>query len=230
MSPRLRIFGRSLLWLAAANFLALVAMVVALSLSGSVSPARWHGALLVLRGASRSVGLEEYERLRAVERAHAERVAMPEERVLVESWRKLKAEKWRAASRGAEQFARLALMASFVEGERDKLDTALDRFRAEREAEKEQQRLAQEQLREAASEKLQRLYRYMRPDSIAADLESRMAGGRADEVAEIVKAMPERAAAEVLEAFSDPAKRNELYDLMAGRTASRATDDREMAR
>ena len=46
-----------------------------------------------------------------------------------------------------------------------------------------------------------------------------MESGRPEVVAQIVKSMTERSAAEVLEAFADPAKRNQVYDLMAGRSA-----------
>jgi flagellar motility protein MotE (MotC chaperone) len=217
MSLRLRTLGQGLLWFLAVNFIALLMMVIALAAFGAIEPDRWKGAAQVLRGNATSVPVEELERLRSVERALAERQRMPDEAVLVQSWSALKAEKWKLERQAAEQWARLSLLAGFVERRRDALDRAHDQFVEDRaRAEQERLALAQESKR-TASEKLQKLYRYMRPDSIAADLEDRMETGRPEEVAQIVKVMPERSAAEVLEAFEDPSKRNRIYDLLAGR-------------
>jgi hypothetical protein len=54
----------------------------------------------------------------------------------------------------------------------------------------------------------------MRPMAVAADLETRMRKKQGEEVAAILKRLPERAVAEILEAMPDPATRNEIYDLM----------------
>ena len=50
--------------------------------------------------------------------------------------------------------------------------------------------------------------------AVAADLETRMRKKQGEEVAAILKRLPERTVAEVLEAMPDPATRNEIYDLM----------------
>ncbi|MHC4202820.1 MAG: hypothetical protein ACYSU0_22750, partial [Planctomycetota bacterium] len=60
------------------------------------------------------------------------------------------------------------------------------------------------------------VYRYMEPAAVAADLESRLASGKDDEVAELVREMSDRSAAEVLEAFRDPASRMKVYEALAG--------------
>jgi flagellar motility protein MotE (MotC chaperone) len=225
VSSPMRSAGRIALWFAAANFVALAVMIASLAATGAVAPASWRGALQVLRGTARSISPDEFERLRSAEARLAEREAMPEENVLVEGWRRLRAEKWRTEAHGAEQWARLALLAGFVEAERDRLERAVAQFRTERDGLELQRARRESELRMAASEKLRRFYRYMRPDSIAADLETRLDGGRPEEVAEIVKSMPERSAAEVLEAFADPAKRNRIYDLMS--SAARGAAVRE---
>ena len=65
MSSPMRSVGRAAIWLAAANFVALVVMIASLAATGAVSPARWRSALQVLRGSARAVSVEEYDRLRA---------------------------------------------------------------------------------------------------------------------------------------------------------------------
>jgi flagellar motility protein MotE (MotC chaperone) len=220
VSSRLRTFAHGLLWFAAVNFAAIVVGAVALGLLGAVEPARWRGALQVLRGSAESVPAEELDRLRGVERRYAERLAIPEERVLLASWRKLRAERWALLGRAAEQWARLAAISWVIELERSELDNKEAAWRLARQEADRERLERQQQLEMAASQKVQKLYRYMSPGSIAADLENRMDADQAREVAQIVKAMPERSAAEVLEAFVDPRKRNRIYDLMAGRSSA----------
>jgi len=212
----IRAIGQGLLWFCAANFAGLVVLLAVLALLGAVEPARWSQAVSVLRGASEAVASAELARLRGLEREEAERRGTSEE-LLVESWRALRERERRFEERASEQRARLELLAAHVDAERRRLDLAAQTWRQEREEAERQRLRREEELRAAASAKVQRLYRYMRPETVAQDLEARMTQGRPEEVAEIVKVLPERTAAEVLEAFGDPGRRNRVYELLAGR-------------
>lgn len=214
MRSRVRWFGNIFLWFCAANFVGLIVLVGVLALIGAVEVRRWSEALSVLRGVSEAVPSGELARLRELEREETDRRGLSEQRLL-EGWKALRERERRLDARAAEQRARLELLAAHVDGERRKLEQAIQTWRQERkEAELERVRREKE-LREAASVKIQRLYRYMRPETVARDLEARMAEGKTEEVAELVGAMSERMAAEVLECLSDPALRSKIYEAMA---------------
>lgn len=206
--------GQPALWFGAVNFGALVIVVAVLTASGTVTRPRWVGAVRVLWGSSEALSTQEVARLRDIagreERWRDERSNAH----LEKSWLGLQVEKEKLDARAAELRARLMLIREAVEKERVSLagrEEAFERMVAEDE---KKWRGRQADLERVASDKIRRIYRHMRPAAVAADLETRMRKKQGEEVAAILKRLPERTVAEVLEAMPDPATRNEIYDLM----------------
>jgi flagellar motility protein MotE (MotC chaperone) len=210
----LRAVAQPALWFGAVNFGALVIVVAALTASGTVTRKRWVGAVRVLWGSSEALSTQDLARLREIagreERWRGERSNAH----LEKSWLELQAEKEKLDARAAELRARLMRIREAVQEERGSLagrEEAFERRVAEDEK-KWQDRRAD--LERVASEKIRRIYRHMRPAAVAADLEARMRKEQGEEVAAILRRLPERTVAEVLESMRDPATRNEIYDLM----------------
>ena len=204
-------------WLGAVALAAVAATVLALTLTGSVEADRWAGALEVLRGTSQAVPADELARLRKIEQAERERSDRPGEATLLESWRRLRAEEARFERRRKMESDAVTNLAAMAEGKLGQIRGEKAEWVAAKAAERDRARAEREDLERRASEKVKRIYRYMDAAAVAADLESRMVANKDDEVAELVDAMSDRAAAEVLEAFKDPASRMKVYKALAGR-------------
>ena len=214
MNPRLRAVAQGALWFGAVNFGALVMAAAALSVSGTVPADGWAGAMRVVWGASEAVPTRELARLREIERREEERGLEVSNSYLEEAWLKHRDRGEAMDARAAELQMRLERIKEAVELERKHLvdrEKAFDRKAAEDEGKWRERRA---DLERTASEKIRRIYRFMRPAAVAADLEARMRKNQGEEVAAILRRLPERTVAEILTAMADPARRNEIYDLM----------------
>lgn len=218
MRERIRGVARWFAWLGGVLFAAVAATVLVLTMTGSVAGHRWAGAVEVLRGTAVAVETTELARLQAAKKEsdHLGEAKQEGEARLLESW--LAHEKAADELRERRQMEEnaLKLLKDLADKERAKIEdktAELDR----KIAQDESRRIARaEELKRRASDKVKRVYRYMGPAAVAADLESRLAAGKDDEVAELVREMSDRSAAEVLEAFRDPASRMKVYEALAG--------------
>jgi len=215
---RLRGVARWIAWLGGVFFAAVAATVLVLTMTGSVTGHRWAGAVEVLRGTAVAVETAELARLRAAEK-QSENLSDAKqygEARLLESWLALSAEKDRFGQRKKAESDALEVLANKAKTKLDDIKTARNDWVKEQEEKKQEHIREQEKLKRAASDKVKRVYRYMEPAAVAVDLESRLASGKEDEVAELVREMSDRSAAEVLEAFRDPASRMKVYEALAG--------------
>ena len=217
MNPRLRAALVGLVWLAAANFAALVVIVLVLAATGAVDAPAWKAALSLLRGSSEAVPKKEIARLRKIEQAETERRGRPGELKIAESWRRLRERERKIEERKEQERDALKALVQAAELRLDGIKKTREAWKAEQDKAERERLRREEELEMAASEKVRRIYRHMRPEAIAADLSRRMAEGRTREAAASVDAMSDRTAAEVLEAVADPARRLEIFDAMAGR-------------
>lgn len=215
MSRRLSTVLNGLLWAMAANFLAIAGAALLLVLSGTAPIGRWGGALRVLRGAESAVPAEELSGLKKAAEELGRFKRLPACAELLESWRRLSGERRNLMARVSQERARLEVIAAGLQGERDRIEETASAWKRDSEASRQARARRAREIRRAASEKVQRLYRFMSPECVARDLRARVEEGRAEVAAAVIAALPERLAAEVLEAFGDPAGRNKLYDLLA---------------
>lgn len=215
MAGRARAVFQVVVWFAAANFAALVVAALAALVTGAVSIERVGGAGRVLGGSSSAVPVAELATLRA---ARAALQGKGEEATLVKAVADLTADRADFDAWKDRETAALRTFADRVGEEREAIAKAqrdLDANRREEAREREQDAQAR---RRMAADKVTRVYRYMRPAEVARDLEARLAKDRPAEVAELLRAMNDRAAAEVLEAIVDPGLRMRIYDALAGIT------------
>ncbi len=214
MNPKLRSIAQGALWFGAVNFGALVIAAAALTVSGAAPAARWAGAMRVVWGTSEAVSTQEIAGLRQSRDLEEKRGKELSNRHLIDSWRKLQERDEAIDARAAELRMRLERIKEAVGLERRDLvdrEAAFDLKVAEEESKWNERRA---DLDRTASEKVRRIYRYMRPAAVAADLEARMRKNQGEQVAAILKKLPERTVAEILEAMADPGRRNEIHDLM----------------
>ena len=165
-------------------------------------------------GSSEGVGVQELARLRAIEEREEERAGQLSNRHLIESWQTLHEREEVLDARAADLRARLERIGSAVGTQFEALEAARVGFEKAQEGAKADRLRREAELDAFASEKIRRIYRHMRPAVIAADIEARMRKGEGEKAVAILKKLPERAVAEILEAMADAAARNELYDLM----------------
>ncbi len=219
MREKLRGIARWIAWVGGVFFAAVAATVLVLTMTGSVGADRWTGAVEVLRGTAVAVETTEFARLQAAKKESKElRIAKQDGEVtLLDSWRKLQEEKERFAERRKMESDKVKDLAKDAKSHLANIKDAKRKWAEEKADEKERARREGEDLKRRASDKVKRVYRYMEPAAVAVDLESRLASGKKDdEVAELVRAMSDRSAAEVLEAFRDPASRMKVYEALAG--------------
>lgn len=217
---------RGLLWFSAASFAALAATAAALWLTGGVGARQWRGALAVLRGTSEAVPSIERRRMQEELEGFREVVDLKEP-ALIDGWRALERKRLSFEERKKQESDGLKAFAARAGEALSKIENEHAAWKAEEEK-KERERLARDaKLKRVASEKLRRIYRYMRPDEVARDLEQHLAGERgAEKVAAIISMMSERQAAEVLEAVPDPGRRARIYEAMAGGRLESGPPDR----
>ncbi len=216
MAARTRAGFQIVVWFAAANFALLVVAALVLLVTGTVGASRLGAAVEVLRGSADAVPADELAALREARETLAGR---GKEADLMTAWAGLRAREAAFEGRKSKGTAMLQALAGVTEKDLKAISSARRSFESERKKEdlKREQRMAD--LKRTASEKVRRVYRYMRPAEVARDLEARLESGRADEVAEILRMMNDRTAAEILEAIADPANRMRIYDALAGITA-----------
>ncbi len=228
MRESLRGVARWIAWVGGVFFAAVAATVLVLTMTGSVGADRWTGAVEVLRGTAVAVETTELARMQAAKKEGDDlREAKEEgEATLLDSWRKLQEEKERFAERRKMESDKVKDLAKDAKSHLANIKDAKREWAEEKADEKERARRGAEDLKRRASDKVKRVYRYMEPAAVAADLEIRLASGdRDDEVAELVRAMSDRSAAEVLEAFRDPASRMKVYEALAGKKQANRPPD-----
>ncbi len=220
MADRARTASRVIVWFAAANFGALVVAALVLVVAGGADGARLSGSIDVLRGSAEAVPTDE---LAALREARDKLEGRGDEASLMDAWNAYKSEKDAFEKRKIKERNALETLAATAEKTRNEIENAHNAFNAARAAEVQRDEREATVQRQDAFEKVRRVYRHMRPDEVARDLEARLASDQANEVADILRAMDDRAAAEALEAIADPASRIRIYDALAGvvRTAER---------
>jgi flagellar motility protein MotE (MotC chaperone) len=202
-------------WFAAANFGALVVAVLVLVVAGGADGARLSGAVDVLRGSARAVPADEFA---ALKQARADLEGRGNEAKLMDAWTSYKAAKDDFDRRKVNERNALKTLEDTAKKAAAEIEDAHNAFKAAEAAKTQRERQEAATRRQDAFEKVRRVYRHMRPDEVARDLEARLAVDRAGEVADILRAMDDRAAAEALEAIADPASRIRIYDALAGVT------------
>jgi flagellar motility protein MotE (MotC chaperone) len=212
-----RVIVQGLLWFGAVNFAGLVLTALVLAGAGAVGAEDVKGALGVLRGSSEAVPKDELARLREARERHEEYMKLSD-RWLVESWERYRRDRRDLATLANEQRRSLRALSEKLErGLRRREESAAEKLARIEAVEAERQR-REEELARWASGKVERLYRHMRAAEVARDIDRLMAGSIEDrrKAAALIGRLPERRAGEVLEALADPARRKEIYDLMAG--------------
>ena len=187
---------------------------------GAVSVSRVGAATRVLGGSSNAVPVDE---LAALRDARTKLEGRGDEAELMKGWTSFRDEKRAFDKRSNDERRMIKELGDAAKEVREEIKKAHEAFKNERAGDlrkDEQEALAR---RQKALDKVKSIYRYMRPTEVARDLEARLASGQANEVAEIVRAMNDRAAAEALEAIADPANRILIYNALAdvSRTADR---------
>ncbi|MHC4507041.1 MAG: hypothetical protein ACYTFI_27460 [Planctomycetota bacterium] len=218
MRERLRGIARWIAWVGGVFFAAVAATVLVLTMTGSVGAGRWTGAVEVLRGTAAAVETTELARLQAAKKeSDALRKAKEKgEAKLLESWLEHKRAADELRERRQMEENALKLLRELADKERARIADKTAELERKIAQDKSDLIAREKELKRRASEKVKRVYRYMEAAAVAADLESRLAAGKEDEVAELVREMSDRSAAEVLEAFRDPASRMEVYKALAG--------------
>ncbi|GAG11375.1 unnamed protein product [marine sediment metagenome] len=214
MSPRLRSIAQAALWFGAVNFGALAIAAAVLTVSGAVPVAGWAGAMRVVWGTSEAVPTQEIARLREVERHEEQRGREMSNSYLERAWLEHRERGEALDARAAELRSKLERIRDAIAAERKEVKDARAAYDAKRDRDERERLRREAELAASASERIRRIYRYMRPGAVAADLEARMRKNQGEEVAAILKKLPERTVAEILEAMVDPATRNEIHDLM----------------
>ena len=214
MSPRLRSIAQGALWFGAVNFGALAIAAAVLTVSGAVPAAGWAGAMRVVWGTSEAVPTQEIARLREVERREGERGREMSNSYLERAWLEHRERGEALDARAAELRTKLERIRDAIAAERKEVKDARAAYDARWDRDERERLRREAELAASASERIRRIYRYMRPGAGAADLEARMRKDQGEEVAAILKKLPERTVAEILEAMADPARRNEIHDLM----------------
>jgi len=215
VAARARTGFQVVVWFAAANFAALVVAALVALATGALDLERVGAAARVLGGGSEAVPAGE---LAALEEARARLEGRRDEAALMDAWRSFRETKNDFEERSREEREALRMLkeeAAKVRGESERARAALS---AEREEDAQRLRRQAAARRQDALDKVKRVYRYMRPVEVGRDLEARLEAGKTAEVAEILRAMNDRAAAEALEAIADPASRMRIYDALAGTT------------
>ncbi|MHC4253102.1 MAG: hypothetical protein ACYS9X_28620 [Planctomycetota bacterium] len=213
MAARARAGFQIVVWFAAANFGVLVVAALALLATGTVGVSRLGGAGRVLGGSGEAVPTDELAALREARKTLEGR---GDEADLMDAWASFNDTKDAFRKREAAERKTLETLKDEAEKMRAGFESAREALRAERAADVHRGEQEAEARRQRAFDKVKGVYRYMRPAEVARDLEARLESGRADEVAEILRVMNDRAAAEALEAIADPALRIRIYDALAG--------------
>ncbi|MHC4202281.1 MAG: hypothetical protein ACYSU0_19995, partial [Planctomycetota bacterium] len=196
MRERLRGIARWIAWVGGVFFAAAAATVLVLTMTGSVGADRWTGAVEVLRGTAMAVETAELARLEAAKKESEElrRAKEDGEVTLLDSWRKLQKEKERFAERRKMESDEVKKLARLAESHLDNIRIEKQKWAEQEAAEEQREQRAREDVKRRGSDKVKRVYRYMEPAAVAADLESRLASGKDDEVAELVREMSDRSA------------------------------------
>ncbi|MHC5057324.1 MAG: hypothetical protein ACYTKD_21835 [Planctomycetota bacterium] len=213
MAVRARAGFQIVVWFAAANFGVLVVAVLALLATGTVGVSRLGGAARVLGGSAEAVPTEE---LAALRDARETLKGRGDEAELMTAWAEFKDREDDFEKRKVAERRTLETLEAKVEKMRVGIKSAHDAFRADRAAELRKGEQEAEARRQRAFDKVKGVYRYMHPAEVARDLEARLESGQAVEVADILRVMNDRAAAEALEAIADPALRIRIYNALAG--------------
>jgi len=215
VAARARTGLQVVVWFAAANFAALVVALLAALSTGALDLERVGAAARVLGGGSEAVPVGELETLKE---ARAKLEGQSDEAVIVKATSGLTAKRAAFEAWKARESSALRELADLAERDREAAEKAWSAFTSEKEAERLRKERDAQARRQGALDKVKRVYRYMRPVEVARDLEARLEAGKTTEVAEILRAMNDRAAAEALEAIADPASRMRIYDALAGAT------------
>lgn len=213
MAGRARTGGRVVVWFAAANFTVLLVAVLAALATGALDLERLGAAAGVIGGGSEAVPVGELE---ALKEARAKLEGQSDEAVIVKATAGLTAKRAAFEAWKARESSTLRELAHLAKRDREAAEKAWSALASEKEAELIREERDAQARRQNALDKVKRVYRYMRPVEVARDLEARLESGRAEEVAELLRAMNDRAAAEALEAIADPASRMRIYDALAG--------------
>lgn len=213
MAARRRAGFQLVVWFAAANFAVLVVAALAALATGVVSVKNIDGAARVLGGSSSAVAVDE---LTALKEARATLEGRGDEANLMKAWNSLGAKRIDFEKRSISERAKITKLLGTAEKVRREIEVAHNKFKADKAADLRKVELEASARKQNAFNKVKSVYRYMRPVEVARDLEARLASNRASEVAEILNAMNDRAAAEALEAIADPANRIRIYDALAG--------------
>ncbi len=213
MAARTRTGFQVVVWFAAANFAALVVLALGALATGAVSLDSIAAAARVLEGTSSAVPVDE---LAALRDARTKLEGRGDEAELMRGWTSFRDEKHAFKKRSNEERRTIKMLAAAAKEARKEIESAHEAFKADRAGDLRKDELEAMERRQKAFDKVKSVYRYMRPTEVARDLEARLASDRADEVAEIVRAMNDRTAAEVLEAIASPASRMRIYDALAG--------------
>lgn len=213
MAERRRAGFQLVVWFAAANFAALVIATLAALATGAVSVESIGGASRVLGGSSSAVPVDE---LAALKDARAKLEGRGPEAELMDAWTSYWASKNDFDKRRIDERKMIKGLAADATKARKEFEEARDELKAARAADSLKKELEASARKQNAFNKVKGVYRYMRPTEVARDFEARLAANRVDEVAQILNAMNDRAAAEALEAIADPANRILIYNALAG--------------